>query len=151
MQHRRSPVRAALILNPAARAGDHSPEEILSALATSGVEAALVPVEDGIPSALRAALSAHPDAVIVGGGDGTLSTAADVLCGCDVPLGILSLGTANDFARTTGIPRDLEQGAQSSARGTPPPSTLVSPMGATSSTWPRSACPRRSRRCSAMT
>jgi diacylglycerol kinase (ATP) len=102
-------MRAALILNPAARASDHSPEEILSTLARSGVEAVLVPIEEGIEAALCAALSAHSDAVIVGGGDGTLSTAAGVLCGHAVPLGILPLGTANDFARTTGIPRDLEQ------------------------------------------
>lgn len=102
-------MRAALILNPAAREGDYAPEEILDELANSGVEASLVPVEDGIEPALHAALSDHPDAVIVGGGDGTLSTAANVLCGHNVPMGILPLGTANDFARTTGIPRDLAQ------------------------------------------
>lgn len=102
-------MRAALILNPAAREGDRAHEEILSGLADCGVAAEFVPSEDGIEQALRAALSTKPEAVIVGGGDGTLSAAADVLCRQGVPMGILPLGTANDFARTTGVPRDLEQ------------------------------------------
>src|SRR5690242_9225507 len=102
-------MHAALILNPAAHDGERPPQDIRRALAACGVETALVPSEEGLAPALRAALAARPDAVIVGGGDGTLSTAANVLCGHNIPLGVLPLGTANDFARTLGLPRDLEQ------------------------------------------
>ena len=42
--------------------------------------------------------------VIVGGGDGTLNSAAPGLLDASLPLGILPLGTANDFARTVGLP-----------------------------------------------
>lgn len=44
------------------------------------------------------------DLVIVGGGDGTLNAAAKGLVQTGLPLAILPLGTANDFARTIGIP-----------------------------------------------
>lgn len=101
-------MRAALILNPAARRGDQPPEEILQRLAACGITATLVPSTSGVASAVRTALAAHPDAVIVGGGDGTLSAAADVLCGHNIPLGILPLGTANDFARTIGVPQEID-------------------------------------------
>jgi diacylglycerol kinase (ATP) len=50
----------------------------------------------------------HCDLVVLGGGDGTMNAAARGLIEAQVPLGILPLGTANDLARTLGIPEDLE-------------------------------------------
>lgn len=44
------------------------------------------------------------DLVIIGGGDGTLSRALEALIEVGRPVGILPLGTANDLARTLGIP-----------------------------------------------
>lgn len=46
------------------------------------------------------------DMVIIGGGDGTLNHAAKGLMATGLPLGIIPLGTANDLARTLGIPLD---------------------------------------------
>ena len=48
------------------------------------------------------------DIVIVGGGDGSVGTAASVLAGSEIPLGILPLGTRNHFARDLRVPLDLE-------------------------------------------
>jgi diacylglycerol kinase family enzyme len=48
------------------------------------------------------------DAVVVGGGDGTVSTVAGVLAGTGIPLGVLPLGTLNHFAKDLGIPLDLD-------------------------------------------
>jgi diacylglycerol kinase (ATP) len=48
------------------------------------------------------------DAVIAVGGDGTINEVLNGLDGSDVPLGIIPLGTANDFARQAGIPDDLD-------------------------------------------
>ena len=46
--------------------------------------------------------------VIVGGGDGSLSSAVDELVDRDCVFALLPLGTANSFARTLGIPLDLD-------------------------------------------
>jgi YegS/Rv2252/BmrU family lipid kinase len=52
------------------------------------------------------------DLVVLGGGDGTLSSAAPALIETGLPLGILPLGTANDLARTLQIPLDTAKAAQ---------------------------------------
>ncbi|HEY2026987.1 MAG TPA: YegS/Rv2252/BmrU family lipid kinase [Gemmatimonadaceae bacterium] len=48
------------------------------------------------------------DVVIACGGDGTLNEVVNGLDGRDIPLGVIPLGTANDFARQTGIPEDAD-------------------------------------------
>jgi lipid kinase YegS len=48
------------------------------------------------------------DAVIACGGDGTANEVLNGLGGTDVPMGIIPLGTANDFARQVGIPIDAD-------------------------------------------
>ena len=60
----------------------------------------------------RAALSKNCNAVVAGGGDGTIGALASALVGTDVPLGILPLGTLNHFARDLGIPLRLEDAFQ---------------------------------------
>ena len=54
--------------------------------------------------------------VIAGGGDGTINEVATALVNCPGEhkpvLGILPLGTANDFATSTAIPEALEQALQ---------------------------------------
>ena len=47
------------------------------------------------------------DAVVIGGGDGTLSTAATELIRSAKPMGVLPLGTMNHFARDLGIPDEI--------------------------------------------
>ena len=46
--------------------------------------------------------------IIVCGGDGTIHEAINALVGSDVEMGVLPLGTGNDFARNLGIKEDLE-------------------------------------------
>ena len=55
--------------------------------------------------AQRAAI-AGADVVCAAGGDGTLNEVVNGLDGYDTPLGVIPLGTANDFARQAGIPED---------------------------------------------
>jgi lipid kinase YegS len=54
----------------------------------------------------REEADAGADAVVAAGGDGTLNEVLNGLTGRDVPLGLIPLGTANDFARQAGIPED---------------------------------------------
>ena len=57
------------------------------------------------------------DLIVVGGGDGTLTCAAGRVAGTNVVLGVLPLGTANDFARTLEIPNDLVEACAAMAEG----------------------------------
>lgn len=60
---------------------------------------------DGIRFA-REGAARGVDAVVAVGGDGTINEVLNGLDGSDVPLGIVPLGTANDFAHQVGIPDD---------------------------------------------
>jgi YegS/Rv2252/BmrU family lipid kinase len=57
------------------------------------------------------------DLVVVGGGDGTMTAAAGRVAGTNVVLGVLPLGTANDFARTLEIPSNLAEACAAVADG----------------------------------
>ena len=57
------------------------------------------------------------DRIIIGGGDGTLNAALEVVLESGLPLGILPLGTANDLARTLGIPFEAQAAAQVIGKG----------------------------------
>lgn len=102
--------RALLLLNPHARRGrdeDGSAAELLRGLGIEIEEAEL-----GGPGECSDMIRERApgfDMVIVGGGDGTLSSAVGGVVDTGLPLGILPLGTANNLARTLGIPTDLEQ------------------------------------------
>ena len=67
--------------------------------------------------ALREAVTAGAPLVVIAGGDGTLSLAATELAGTSTALGVLPSGTANDFARSLGIPDDLDAAAALIAAG----------------------------------
>lgn len=56
------------------------------------------------------------DAFVLGGGDGTLSLALPALLERGLPLGVLPLGTANDFARSIGVD-DSERACDAIAAG----------------------------------
>ncbi|MFL6734755.1 MAG: diacylglycerol/lipid kinase family protein [Sphingomicrobium sp.] len=85
---------------------------VKSALGAAGIDGD-VHMLDGsaIAKQCREAVEASEPLVVVGGGDGTLSSAAAELSGSGTRLGILPLGTLNHFARDLGIPTDLEAAA----------------------------------------
>ncbi|MDB6071799.1 MAG: hypothetical protein JWL81_2970, partial [Verrucomicrobiales bacterium] len=78
-----------------------------------------------VDAALAKALDGPGQAVIVGGGDGTVAAAATVLAGSSKPLGILPLGTFNLAARDAGMPLDWEEAARALIHAPISPSDLL--------------------------
>ncbi|MEQ1502402.1 MAG: diacylglycerol kinase family protein [Myxococcota bacterium] len=91
----------------------------MSAFGAHGIEVAdVVSVLDLPDEPQGAAWAERGIAAVVGaGGDGTLGTVATHLAGIELPLGILPLGTANDTARSLGIPLELEAAVAAFATG----------------------------------
>ena len=70
-----------------------------------------------LPETVREAIVDGHDLIVLGGGDGSVSSVAGILAKSDAVLGLLPLGTANDFARTIGIPLELERACRTVAHG----------------------------------
>ena len=69
----------------------------------------LLTFDPGDAAALAAdAARRGADVVAAAGGDGTVNGVVNGLDGFDVPLGIIPVGTANDFAKQVGIPADAD-------------------------------------------
>lgn len=66
---------------------------------------------------LQALLRNPPPAIVVGGGDGTLSSVAGLLAGTETALGVLPFGTLNHFAQDVGAPRDWTEAVAQICRG----------------------------------
>ncbi|MGQ0457024.1 MAG: diacylglycerol/lipid kinase family protein [Hyphomicrobium sp.] len=66
---------------------------------------------------IEAAAKRDVDVVIVGGGDGTVRTGAQIAIANGKTLGILPLGTLNRMARDLGIPLDVAEAAAALAAG----------------------------------
>lgn len=110
-------MKAILVLNThagAAQTAAHpTAEELRSAFAPLGVSLAVFEVNGaGVDDAVCNAISRRPDAILTGGGDGTISTAARHLADGDIPLGALPLGTLNHFARDLGLPPAWREAAR---------------------------------------
>jgi diacylglycerol kinase (ATP) len=97
--------RALLIANRRSFAGAADLSHGVRLLEESGIEVIRRAVDDPLEIPLIIGSEAgHCDLVVLGGGDGTMNLAADALIACGKPLGIIPVGTANDLARTLGIP-----------------------------------------------
>ncbi|MCM8730236.1 diacylglycerol/lipid kinase family protein [Hephaestia sp. GCM10023244] len=101
---------AVLIVNAQSRKGQAQFAAACAALKALPfpVDAHAITDPDTLDTVIKTALAAKPDLMILGGGDGTISGLVDHLVGTDTALGVLPLGTANSFARTLGIPLDIE-------------------------------------------
>jgi diacylglycerol kinase (ATP) len=99
--------RILFVRNAAASQGATDLDDALAAFREQGLE-----IDERIPDDAEhmrfmiRAVARSIDGVIVGGGDGTLNLALKPILESGLPLGVLPLGTANDFARTLGIPSD---------------------------------------------
>jgi YegS/Rv2252/BmrU family lipid kinase len=114
------PREAALIVNAHSRKGLALFEEARGKLEEAGVRlisSHAVRDPSLLDDTVRAAIAAGAPMVIVGGGDGSLSGTVDDVVDKDCVYALLPLGTANSFARTLGIPLDLDGAIHTIANG----------------------------------
>src|SRR4029079_7667857 len=102
------PMRVTVLVNRrsgAVRKQKVTAESLREMFQKAGTEAdvRLLPGEE-LCDAARQAVKAGTEAVVAGGGDGTIRAVASVLAGGEVPLGVLPLGTLNHFAKDLKIP-----------------------------------------------
>ena len=112
--------RAALVVNTQSRTGADAFARAERSLVELGVPVrSSYPLRDPsrLPEVVKTAVDEGNDLVVVGGGDGTISSVVDMLAHREVPLGLLPLGTANDFARTLHVPTDLDRACETIANG----------------------------------
>jgi diacylglycerol kinase (ATP) len=112
--------RALLLVNPGARQGDRAAGDARTGLEAEGLEVLPAAPEDlqrlgDVVAGVRSQI----DRVVVAGGDGTLNAAVQGLVGTGLPLAVLPLGTANNLARTLGLPTALEAACAVAAHGAP--------------------------------
>ncbi len=115
-------MRLALVANP--RSGTApEPQRLAELLSADAAHVTITAIDDlagddaggGLDAAgleaARRALTEHgmPDRVVVAGGDGSVGLSALLAAEMGVPLAVLAVGTANDFARALDLPLELEQ------------------------------------------
>lgn len=101
-------MNVTVLVNPAARSGAHTPaaHQAVEQLRDRGAHPTVVTgtTAEESTALIRDALRHGADALVVVGGDGTVSLALQELAHTDVPLGIIPSGTGNDIAVALGIP-----------------------------------------------
>jgi YegS/Rv2252/BmrU family lipid kinase len=110
----------ALLVNTHSRRGRDLFEATIRLLAAEGYRvSAAFPVHDvgSLGAAIEQAVATEPSLLVVGSGDGTVSTVVGHLAYRDVALGLLPFGTTNNFARNLGLPFSLEQAVRVITRG----------------------------------
>ncbi len=80
-------------------------------------ESEVVAGKDLVRTLKRVCAEAGDHVLLAGGGDGTISAAADVAWRAQVPLAVLPAGTMNLFARALKIPLDLNAALEALASG----------------------------------
>jgi diacylglycerol kinase (ATP) len=111
---------AVLVVNTKSRSGKEAFEKAREALAARGIpllRSFAISRPQRLPQLLSEALALGARRILVGGGDGTVSCAVSCLLGRDVTLGVVPLGTGNDFARSLGIPASVEAACEVIAQG----------------------------------
>lgn len=111
-------IKQCIILNP--RAGRLAAGEAFDAqLAELSADIWQPQNSSDVAALVQRALQQRYERIVVGGGDGTLNAVLNALDGRfdQVQLGLLPLGTANDFARSIGMPCELDRAIDALRRG----------------------------------
>lgn len=102
--------KAVLIVNTQSRRGQRLFFAALDELANQKIELVAshaIRRPERLRSAVQESISQGNRLIIIGGGDGTISSVCNSFANQEVALGLLPLGTSNSFVRTLGIPLKL--------------------------------------------
>jgi diacylglycerol kinase family enzyme len=105
-------MKFGVVINQHATGGRDSAiaDTIRTSFATQGQQSLVrLCASEDLSDAAHDLISKRVDAVVAGGGDGTVSTIAEACARSGVPLGVLPLGTRNHFARDLGLPRGTSE------------------------------------------
>lgn len=100
-------IKAELIINTGSRKSIQALPEIIQTCEQHNIQLDrqhLLAKDTNLQSLASAIKKRHPDLVLVGGGDGTVSDVLDHFAGSEIEIGILPLGTTNNFARSLNMP-----------------------------------------------
>ncbi|MDB5186888.1 MAG: diacylglycerol kinase catalytic region [Candidatus Saccharibacteria bacterium] len=104
-------IKAELIINTSSRRGRAAVPIIIAACKHNGIELVKINFlkkDTNLRAVTSALKKRNPSLVLVGGGDGTISDAVDFFAGSSIQLGVIPLGTTNNFARSLGLPLEIE-------------------------------------------
>lgn len=113
----------ALLANPAAGRGDahHVLDAVVTRLRSDGASVDLLTGADEADSLAlaRAAVAAGADTLVALGGDGMVHLATQAVAETPTRLGVIAMGTGNDFVRSLGLPEDPLEAADRVVHGAP--------------------------------
>ena len=113
--------KALFVVNPISGGARHglARAACLEALGAAGVEVEVLELPG--PGETARAIGEYQgvdfEALLAGGGDGTVREVAEVASRLELPLGIIPLGTSNSVARELGLPLDPVKAARVAAAG----------------------------------
>ena len=99
--------------------GDETAESLRERFIAFGIKAEVHLAQSGkdVVQLAREAAEGEADLIVAGGGDGTISTVAIEASAAGKTLGILPLGTLNNFSKDLGIPQNLNAAVRVIAEG----------------------------------
>jgi YegS/Rv2252/BmrU family lipid kinase len=109
-----------VFINANSKTGKENANAAFAALEEAGLEIGpkhLTQSQEVAENLLRDCVQTKEPLVIVAGGDGALSMAANVLAGSETAMAIIPMGTGNTFARSIEMPLDLTEAAAAIAAG----------------------------------
>jgi len=114
-------VRIIILLNPAAKRGQ-ARRQLARALEVFRQRGVHFDVRESqssqhLMALARRACEDKPDLIVSAGGDGTHHYVINGLFGSEIPLGLLPMGTGNDFAKGVGMPMNLPAAAATLLKG----------------------------------
>jgi diacylglycerol kinase family enzyme len=100
----------ALLANP--DSGDGDSKRVARLLRRDGAR-----VREFAPDQAEEAARGGAERIAVAGGDGSIAAAASAAGRAGIPVAVIPVGTANDFAAAAGLPEGLDEACRLAARG----------------------------------